>query len=229
MEGMTVHAYFNEESRDNEMGSSSTNDSGEGIIEMPTSVMEAWHNMDEFEYIVTLDPTDSTEAVTESLLIQKVRIRMASTDERVITAIIERSEEGTWIPVEDVELKLFVKRQFGRLPVTEDPLTSDAEGMVETEFSAEVPGDANGVLTLGCWLEDHDEFGNIIAYTSTKWGTPTIDDNSAFEHRTLWSTRDKTPLWLLIFPNLIIVGIWGIIVFLVFQIIKIKRISKSSE
>jgi hypothetical protein len=146
----------------------------------------------------------------------------------MITAVIERSEAGEWIPEEDVELKFFIKREFGRLPITEDPLTSDAEGSIEIEFTDTLPGDESGVLTMGGWLEDHAEFGNIIAFTSTTWGTPTVDDNSSFNKRTLWSTRDRTPLWLLIFPNLIIAGIWGIILFLIYQIIRIKRISKSA-
>jgi len=229
MKGMIVHAYFNEEKPERAMGTITTNDRGEGIIEMPTSAMEEWHKLHAFDFIATVDATDSSLAVDETLSIQKARIRMTTTDDKTIKAVIEHSDEEGWNPVEEIELKLFVKRQFGRLPITEDPLTSDADGSIEAESTDEVPGDAQGLLTVGCWLEDHDEFGNIIAYTTTKWGTPTVDDNSAFEQRTLWSTRDKTPLWLLIFPNLIIAGIWGIIFFLIYQIIKIKRISKPME
>jgi hypothetical protein len=77
-------------------------------------------------------------------------------------------------------------------------------------------------------IEDHDEFGSIFAFTMKKWGKPTVDDNSAFERRTLWSTRDKTPYWLLVFPNLIIFGVWGVIVYLVLQIFKIKKLSKQN-
>ena len=229
MEGMTVHAYFNEETDDHLMGRGITNYRGESIIEMPTAMMDVWHGSNEFEYIVNVDPTDSSDAVSESISIRKARIQLTSSEDRMITAVIEQREDSVWVPVEDVELRLFVRRQFGRLPVTEDPLSTDAEGKVEAAFSAEVPGDAQGVVTFGCWLEDHDEFGNIIAYTSAKWGIPTVDDNSAFERRTLWATRDRTPLWLIVFPSLIIAGVWGVIFFLIYQIIQIKRISKSSE
>jgi hypothetical protein len=228
MEGVRIRAYFNGESAEDEMGSSTTNERGIGSIEIPTVLMEDWHSMDEFEFIATVDPTDSSEAVTETISIHKARIRLSTSQDRMITAVIERSEAGEWIPEEDVELKFFIKREFGRLPITEDPLTSDAEGSIEIEFTDTLPGDESGVLTMGGWLEDHAEFGNIIAFTSTTWGTPTVDDNSSFNKRTLWSTRDRTPLWLLIFPNLIIAGIWGIILFLIYQIIRIKRISKSA-
>ena len=52
-----------------------------------------------------------------------------------------------------------------------------------------------------------------------------IVDESTFDQRTMWSPRNKTPIFILVFTNLLIVGIWGIIVYLIsnlFKIVKLK-------
>ena len=62
----------------------------------------------------------------------------------------------------------------------------------------------------------NEAYGSLVSTKTAKWGQPRVPDNS-FAKRTLWATRDKTPLWLLIFPNLIIVTVWGIIFYLVYS------------
>ena len=72
-------------------------------------------------------------------------------------------------------------------------------------------------------LEDDDSYGTLTAKI-TALGVPMIPDLSFYTNRTMWSSRDKTPLWLLIIPNLIIFGIWITIFYLIYQL---KVISKT--
>jgi hypothetical protein len=226
MSGVSVNTYFNDDET-GAMGSVITNEKGEGIIEMPTGLMDVWHHTNSFEFIATIQETDSTKEVYETLSITKARITIMTNEDSVITSLLEQMEDTVWVPVEEVEMKLFIKRQFGRLLVTTDYLETDEAGMIEAQFKGKIPGDAEGRLVIGSMIEDHDEYGNVIAFITTKWGVPMVDDVSAFEKRTLWSTRDKTPYWLLIFPNLIIAGVWGVIAYLLCLIVRIKRLSKS--
>jgi hypothetical protein len=50
-----------------------------------------------------------------------------------------------------------------------------------------------------------------------------IVDESTFDQRKMWSSRDKTPIFLLIFPNILIFGMLGLIVYLTLNLFKISK------
>jgi hypothetical protein len=60
-----------------------------------------------------------------------------------------------------------------------------------------------------------------------QWGTIVSESDDSFGGRSLWAARDKAPIWLLVFPNLIIISIWGTMIYLVMLIFKIKKIGKT--
>jgi hypothetical protein len=62
----------------------------------------------------------------------------------------------------------------------------------------------------------------VKALVNAPIGVPIVDE-STFDERTMWSPRSKTPLFLLIFPNLIILGIWGLIIYLILNLFKLKK------
>ena len=55
------------------------------------------------------------------------------------------------------------------------------------------------------------------------WGKYYTRENN-FGKRSLWATRNHTPIWLLVMAYSIIALVWGVIFFLIIQIIKIKRL-----
>jgi hypothetical protein len=218
--------YFNDEDDESKMGSIVTNAKGEGKVTLPEALREAWNALSEFEVLAVLASSDTINEATESIFIKRARLQLETEDVkgRVITAKVEEKTDDEWLPVADAEVKVFVYRHFGKLPVGDDFYTSDEEGLIEAGFAEELPGDKDGMILLGGMLEEHEEFGTIVTHIPVKWGVP-LKDAETFNKRTLWSTRDKTPWWLLIFPNLIIAGIWGVIVYLVWSIIKIKKLA----
>jgi hypothetical protein len=110
----------------------------------------------------------------------------------------------------------------------EDSYSTDKNGEVSAGFTLSLPGDAQGNIMIGAKIDDHEVYGNLVSSKIAKWGLPRVPDNS-FAKRTLWSTRDKTPLWLLIFPNLIIISVWGIIFYLFYQIARIIKIGRANH
>ena len=148
---------------------------------------------------------------------------------RIIQATLMAFEDSVWTPVPEVEIRLIAKRILKDIPVTEEEYyETDEEGNVSSELTATIPGDHDGKLLVGAKIVDHDSYGNIETTQWVTWGTPGVADNS-FSQRTLWSTRDKTPWWLLVFPNLIITAVWGIIYYLIYQLIKIRNLGKLKE
>ncbi|HEY5689968.1 MAG TPA: hypothetical protein VIS49_00805 [Cyclobacteriaceae bacterium] len=224
MSGIPVEISLQSNDEQHQIGTVISNADGKAKAVFPDNLKALWESLTEAEFYGSVAASDSTDEADETLMVSHGRLTIVAEDEHVLKAKVERKTEEDWEVVPEVELKFFIKRYFGKLPIGEDFYTTDESGEAELEWEGTIPGNEKGDIELGCWFEDNEEFGTISALTVQKWGVPLVDDNKEFESRTLWATRDKTPYWLLIFPNLIILGVWGIIGYLVFQIIKIKKL-----
>jgi hypothetical protein len=117
-------------------------------------------------------------------------------------------------------LKVQVQRLFKPLLI-KDFNETDENGTVLVSIPEGIPG-VDGNIAIEVLLNDSDEFGTIKAIVNAPIGTRIVDE-STFDERTMWSPRSKTPLFLLIFPNLLIFGIWGIIIYLITNLFKITK------
>ncbi len=131
-----------------------------------------------------------------------------------------------WVPAKDVEMKVGVERNGSILSAGDkETYTTDSTGIVSVEFKRDsLPGDIKGNFILAAKVEDNDQFGNLLVEKTVPWGVTLKPDQSFFNQRTLWSTRFKTPLWLLFMAYSIVIGVWGTIIYLALQIVKIKKL-----
>ena len=105
-------------------------------------------------------------------------------------------------------------------------LTTDKNGEVTAPLPNDVIGELDGKLIIVCKMDDNETYGSVQASTSIPW-TILPKENEA-NGRNLWSKAKNAPL-VLIFAALTIIGsIWGIIIYLVFQLLKIKKLGKST-
>lgn len=118
-------------------------------------------------------------------------------------------------------LKVQVQRLFKNLPIGEEFNETDEDGTILVTLPEGIPG-VDGKIAIEVVLSESDEFGTIKAIVIAPIGKHIVDE-STFDQRTMWSPRNKTPLFLLIFPNLLIFGIWGIIIYLILNLIKINK------
>jgi len=118
-------------------------------------------------------------------------------------------------------LNVQVKRLFRPLKIGKEFNSTDENGTIVVPIEEGIPG-VDGNLIFEVVLQDSDDYGTVKALVSAPLGTPIVDE-STFDERTMWSPRNKTPLFLLIFPNLLIIGIWGIIVYLIINLFKISK------
>ena len=108
----------------------------------------------------------------------------------------------------------------------EDTYTTDSTGMATAEFKKDsLPGDNQGNITLVARIEDNDLYGNLSVEKTVPWGIAVKTETGFFDQRTLWSTRFRTPGWLLFMAYSIVISVWSVLIYLVFQLIKIKRLS----
>lgn len=94
-------------------------------------------------------------------------------------------------------LNVNVERLFKSLPVGEEFNYTDENGAILVPIEKGIPG-INGNLVLEVILNDSDDYGTIKALLNAPFGKPVVIDNT-FDKRTLWSSRDKTPIFILVF------------------------------
>ena len=132
--------------------------------------------------------------------------------------------EGEEVPVPDEDVYVYVKRMFKDLPLGEDFL--DENGEYITEIPDDIPGDAKGNIEIIARFNDHYLFGTVEKRQTIQWGVPTQYDFEV-SRRTLWT--QIAPLWMIITLSILLAGVWGHYIFVVFQLFRLRRIARKED
>lgn len=136
-----------------------------------------------------------------------------------ITATLTGTSSET--PIINEPLNVQLQRLFRPLIIGKEFYNTDDNGAIVVPIEEGLSG-VDGVLTFEVVLDDSDEFGTVKAIVNAPIGVPIVDE-STFDQRTMWSPPTKTPIFLWIFPNLLILGVWGTIVYLIINLFKISK------
>ena len=229
VKNIRVDIYFNEAEPNNLLGKVITDSIGKGRIGLPPSFKNNWDSLNEFKFLAQSEPSSGQETLSADITIKKaiLIVDTASAEgTRMVTAELKEKNGNDWVPVKDIDMKLAVKRMGGNLSVGDkDFYTSDSMGVSSAEFKRDsIPGDQKGIITLVAEVDDNDTYGNLATEKAVDWGKVILPQKNFFAQRTLWSIRSETPIWLLFTVWSIVIGIWGTIIYLVFQILKIKKL-----
>lgn len=198
---------------------------------LPIILKQAWDANPQHKFIAVTAGTENS--VTEIEVTKaKINIDTSSTDElKSITVQVLKYENSEWVPVSDVEMKVGYQRLGSILSAGDEATyTTDSTGSVTVEVTkTNLPEDSKGNIILVAKVEDNDIIGNLLVQKSAAWGTVTKLSLGFFNQRTLWSTRFKTPVRLLFMTYSIILTMWGTLVYLVFQVLKIKKLGKQGS
>lgn len=124
-------------------------------------------------------------------------------------------------PIQGQPLKVSLQRMYAPLQIGEDNYETDENGSILVSFNDSMPG-INGNLIFEVTLNESDKYGTVKAQVTAPIGSR-IKDESTFDKRTLWSPPNKTPSYLLLFPSLIILGVWLPLLILVFNLYRISK------
>jgi hypothetical protein len=233
VKNVPVQVFIDSDSSEvNLLGKVTTGENGEAKVILPASVKAFWDASSQHNFIATAATTKEFEETKTELPVTKSKIVIdTSADEtaKTITAKVNELKDGQWIPAKDVEMKIGIRRLGSILSVgDEETYTTDSTGQAVAEFKKDsLPGDEKGNIMLVAKVEDNELYGNLVVEKSVPWGVSIKPENN-FEKRSLWATRFKTPLWLLFMAYSIVAGVWGVILYLVWQIIKIKKLGGAS-
>lgn len=204
------------------------NNEGEVIFDFPSNFNQLTSGLHEFNFIAKTDSDPLYEDAEEKITVAdaKVSLEYAGMDSiKTATASLLIWKDNNYVPMPGAELKLCIKRTFNFLPFGESGATTDSTGKISGELPLDLPGNANRTITIVARLEDDDTYGNVEATKDVPWAVlPKVNPERG---RTLWSPGDNAPLLLVISSVTIIVIIWGTIFYLVYLLIKIKRLSKA--
>jgi hypothetical protein len=202
-----------------------TDENGKAKVFIPPALKAVWDATPQHIFILK----EGDEEVISDFTISKAKIILDTATRdgiRNITVSVMKMEKQGWVPAKEIEMKIGVARQGGILSAGEAATyTTDSTGSVSVEYKKDkLPGDSNGNIILVAKVEDNDLFGNLMVEKKATWGLATKENKTFFDQRTLWSTRFRTPYWLLLLAYSIVSGVWSTIVYLVFQLIKIKKL-----
>jgi len=170
---------------------------------------------------------DSTSADVTAL---KAKILIDTVAGRSVIATVMEMKGTTWTPVKGVDVVLAVKRMDGDLNINETPtFATDSTGKASGDFKRDsIPGDLNGNITLIAKVLDNDSYGNLSVEKKVHWGSKFVSNANDFNARTLFATRAKAPIWLMVIATAIIIGVWTVLIMLVLNILKIKKLGQEA-
>ena len=232
VKNVTISLYLDKDSAANLVGKVTTNENGVAKAIIPPALKAVWQESPAHTFIGVSEANKEFDETKAEASITKTKISIdtiAGAGTRAIKVSVTAFNGNEWIPAKDVEMKIGVARLGGILAAGDEPTyTTDSTGTVIAEFKkVSLPGDAKGDIVLVAKVEENDLYGNLQVEKSVPWGIATKQDNNFFDQRTLWSTRFRTPFWLLFMAYSIVIGVWGTIIYLIIQIFKIKKIGVS--
>jgi hypothetical protein len=217
---LTLSNEFGDEAL--ELGKVTTNMDGESRFTLNGLEAIRPDSSNTYTVVVSFEGNDMYKRASKSISFKDAIIKakiVAKDSVNYISASLQDSD--TQSPIADENLKIQVQRLFRPL-VLGDPFNkTDEEGSILVPIEDNIPG-VGGNLVLEVVLQDHDEFGTVKSIVHAPIGVQ-FEYESTFDQRTMWSPRNKTPLFLLILPNIITFGMWGFIAYLILNLFKIVK------
>lgn len=204
------------------IGNTRTNLKGESRFLLKDSIEIIPDSTNTYNFLISFKGNDFYKKANKKVHFKNAIIRaqiIKKDSTNFIIATLINSSSNT--PVIEESLDVQVQRLFKPLKIGEEFNITDNTGSIMVAIEEGIPG-IDGNLTFEVVLNDNDDYGTIINRINAPIGKPIINE-STFNERTMWSPKEKTPLFLLIFPNILIFGVWGIIVYLIINLIKITK------
>jgi len=215
---LTVYKVENaDDSLGVKIGTITTNDNGKANFDIPKKELALSSS-----FTVKIEKSKAFEDNQENVSVKDATIEASLEKTDSTYNIKARLLDENKKPIVDEALFVGLKRTFGNLSMgEEDSYTTDEDGAIIVPIDKNLTG-KDGKLNFQVILKESDTYGTVVANLYSKFGVP-IKDKSTFDQRTMWSPPSKTPLFILIIPNLLLVGIWSILTMLIINLFKIYK------
>lgn len=161
------------------------------------------------------------EAVEQEITIKRARLEINPVKEdSLLTVKVKLIDVGTGTetPVPETMVGIFVHRSFNPLKIGEG--TTDENGEATVEIPKNLPGNANGDITLMAKLDENELYGNLEVSATQPWGVP-VSDKFQELPRALWSSHP--PLWMMITFAVLMCTVWGHYLVIIIQMFRLRK------
>ena len=217
---LTVAMVLDDE--ETEIGKTKTNSQGTARFVIEDFSALKPDSTDVYNLIVIFDGNDTFKKASRDITFR---------DATIVTELVERdslnfisariTDTALDSVLTETDLNVQVERLFRPWKIGEDYYTTDEEGNIEVEIPEGIPG-VDGVLNLEVVLKESDDYGTVKTVLSPPVGE-VIADDSPFDQRTMWSPRGKTPIVLLVVTYSFIIIVWGIFLYLAYNLFRIVK------
>jgi len=177
---------------------------------------------DTFNMLISFEGNDLYKKTSKSISFKDALIyAKIITEDSVNYVTAKLLDASTGTPIENQSLTVQVKRLFMPLGIGEELNYTDKEGSIRVPVEDNIPG-IEGNLTFEVVLNESEVYGTVKTLINAPIGVPIVRE-STFDERTMWSPRGKTPFFLLVFPNLITIGLWSFIIYFIINLFKIAK------
>lgn len=139
---------------------------------------------------------------------------------KFIEASLVSHAGGEPAPMAGVKVDFEIVRSFGNIGFGGDFTYTDEQGKVRVEFPEDIPQNADGEVVVAAKLAD-EEHGTVVQQIAVPWGQPIVRADP--DARALWASRAQAPWWLIISANLMLAGVWGMVLYVLNLTRRIKR------
>jgi len=156
----------------------------------------------------------------------KAKLLASVNEERALVEILAEYEEkdSQFNSLANAPVLISSKRAFGNIEIGR--VNTNENGRAEFQLPESLIGDEEGFVSLVISLSEDYE-AQEVALDRAKVGR-LKEVPKLIRDEVLWSTNDNVSLWLLFSYLLAAGGAWAVIVYVIVQIVKIKKYSKLS-
>ncbi|HAL81353.1 MAG TPA: hypothetical protein DCO83_03245 [Mucilaginibacter sp.] len=227
--GIPLKLFLNKDSAGLLIGKVVTNESGEATSFIPPSLKKEWSATIKHSFHASFMGNTKYDSTSADLTVGKAKILIDTVGRSVVATVLEL-KDTSWTPVKGVDVMLAVKRLGADLNINETAtFATDSTGKASGDFKRDtIPGDLKGNITLVAKVVDNDQFGNLSIEKTVHWGSKFVSKANDFNERTLFATRAKAPVWLLFIALGIIIAVWTVLILLVQNILRIKKLGQEA-
>ncbi len=131
---------------------------------------------------------------------------------------------AVYVPLLNAPVTISAKKAFGSMKIGET-VTND-QGRAIYTIPENTMGDEQGYLSIVVSLSDEYEAAEVILENALVGSPKEVPE--LIRKGVLWSTNNNVSLWVLISYLLAAAGAWMVIIYVIVQIVKIKKYSRTS-
>lgn len=155
-----------------------------------------------------------------------IRLEITTHDEQQTITAFTGTADSLKQPLSEIDVHFYIQRDFGLMRFAEESNYTGKDGRVTVLFPNDIVGDSLGNVKIICKIENSFLYNDNSVKFERNWGSNLTTDDENFNKRSLWGSRSKSPVWLLLLANGIIFAVWAVIVYIVFNLVRIKKAGK---